>query len=163
MAEATWDQAVPVFEETSNHKAERFVQGMRGMVALVRGNLDRAATSLQQVIDLPAIEPRSRLLFRVALAIVYADQGEDGPAHLQLEAALGLDPGNQIDVAAMRALAEQLDAWLASGRSAETMQALVKQVEQCRAPAGTDLCPAVECSTNLRWMISALEQHLIGE
>jgi tetratricopeptide (TPR) repeat protein len=162
MAEATWDQAVPVYEETGNRKAAGFVEGMRGMVALVRGDLGQAVEHLEGVIGLEVLERRSRLLFQFALAIVYADQGRDSSAHEQLEAALKMDPGNQIDVAATRSLAERLDAWLASGRPPEAMDALEQQIAGCRAPAGADLCAAAGCSTDLRWLIAAMEQHLIG-
>jgi tetratricopeptide (TPR) repeat protein len=162
MAEATWDQAIPVCEETANRKAAGFVQGLRGMVALARGDLGQAVERLDGVIGLEVIERRSRMLFQVVLAIVYASQGEDNSAHGQLEAALKMEPGNQIDVAATRSLAECLFAWLAAGRSSEAMAALEQQIADCRASAGADLCAAAECSTELRWLIAALEQLVIG-
>ncbi len=162
LAEAVWGQALTLAEETENLRNAATIYGLRGMVALSRGDLRAAVSALEVALESPTLEPRYQLVYGTVLAVVRATQGSDEAALAGIEAVCAIDAGNQIDLVTARTLADRLADWLRAERSGDALDALCTQIRLSREPAGAGLCAATECSTDLRWLIRAMEQHLLG-
>jgi DNA-binding CsgD family transcriptional regulator len=92
------------------------------VVALHRGEWDRAVTTAEQILTRPELSPQHRILPLVTLALIRARRGQQSAAALLAEVATGAQRGDLVHLGAASAARAEV-AWLAGDDTAAVAEA----------------------------------------